>query len=99
MKGDRVKCYMYSKLLWVLLSWDISAGFEPIIWKGNKKLISPYKCYALLKNKTEQLKTILFGSREKLKEWLHKMLKGFTDFGLKENRTNRISLQELLQIK
>lgn len=99
MKGARVKCYMYSKLLWVLLSWDISAGFEPIIWKGNKKLISPYKCYALLKNKVEQLKAILFDSREKLKEWLHKMLKGFTGFGLKENRINRISLQELLQIK
>ena len=99
MKGDRVKCYMYSKLLWVLLSWDISVGFEPIIWKGNRKLISPYKCYALLKSKAEQLKAILFGNREKLKDWLHKMLNGFTDFGLKENRINRISLQELLQIK
>ena len=36
MKPDRFRCYVYSKLLWVLLSWDISTGFEPIIWKENK---------------------------------------------------------------
>jgi hypothetical protein len=99
MKASRFRCYVYSKLLWVLLSWDISTGFEPIIWKKTKKLISLHKCYALLKNKVEQLKYILFDNHEKLKEWMYKMFHCFIDFGLKENKKNRVSVDKLLQIK
>ena len=58
-----------------------------------------HKCYALLKNKSSQLKSILFNNHEKLKEWLHKMFNCFIDFGLKENRKNRKKLEELLQVK
>lgn len=99
MKPDRFRCYVYSKLLWVLLSWDISRGFEPMIWKESKRLISLYKCYALLKIKVDQLKHILFDNNEKLKEWLCKMCRGFNDFGLKENRKNRRKIEEILQFK
>lgn len=99
MKADRFRCYIYSKLLWVLLSWDISAGFEPLIWKANKKLISLHKCYALLKTKVVQLKEILFNNRERLKEWLCKIFEIFIGFGMKENKKNRTSLQQILQVK
>ena len=51
MKAKRFKCYLYSKLLWVLLCWEITARFEPVIWKHRKKAISPHKCYVLIKSK------------------------------------------------
>lgn len=99
MKADRFRCYMYSKLLWVLLSWDISTSFEPLIWKVNKKLISLHKCYALLKTKAVQLKDIMFNNRGRLKEWLCKMVEIFIGFGMKENKKNRTSVQQILQVK
>lgn len=98
MKPDRFKCYLYSKLLWVLLCWDITVSFEPVIWKRYKALLSPYKCYALLKNKAEQLVSMLFDAGEKLKEWLSKMLDSFGDFGMKENKKWRKNLMKLLNI-
>ncbi|HKZ66482.1 MAG TPA: IS4 family transposase, partial [Chitinophagaceae bacterium] len=99
MKANRFKCYLYSKLLWVLLCWDITSGFAPIIWKGNNKLISFFKCYALLKSKVIRLKEILFDNAEQLRLWLNAMFKKFIDFGLKENKNNRKKAEEILQFK
>lgn len=98
MKPERFKCYLYSKLLWVLLCWDITVSLEPVIWRQKKKLISSYKCYALLKTNARQLESILFNANEKLKEWLSKMLTYFGYFGLKENKKGRKNLIELLRI-
>ena len=98
MKPERLKCYLSAKLLWVLLCWDITVSFEPVIWKQKKKLISSYKCYAILKKSARQLESVLFDANEKLKDWLAKMLKYFSDFGLKENKKGRKNLIELLRI-
>lgn len=81
-----------------MLCWDITVSFEPVIWRQKKKLISLYKCYALLKNKARQLELILFDANAKLKEWHLKMLRYFGDFGLKENKKGRKNLIELLRI-
>jgi IS4 transposase len=55
MRPERVKCYLYGKLLWILLCWDITVSFEPLIWKQKERLQSLYKCYALLKTNAQQL--------------------------------------------
>ena len=97
MKSGRFKCYLYTKLLWVLLCWDITVGFEPVIWKQYQRLLSPYKCYALLKSKATQLADILFTASKKLKEWLLSILYYFGDYGLKEHKKGKKNLVELIQ--
>jgi Transposase DDE domain len=97
MKPERLKCYLYTKLLWVLLCWDITAMSEPVVWGMDKKLISLYKCFALLKNRATDIKNVLFNTNEKLKEWLLKMLEYFSIYGLKENRKGRKKIAEILQ--
>lgn len=96
MKADRLKCYLYAKLLWVLLCWDITAISEPVIWSKNKTLISLYKCFALLKNKASEIKDMLFNANQRLKEWLIKMLDYFSVYGLKENKKGRKNITEIL---
>jgi hypothetical protein len=86
MKPDRVKCYLYSMFVWIVLCWDITSVFEPVVWGHTKQLVSLYKCYGLLKNQAHVLKGILFNRRERLKEWLMKMLEAFAGFGLKETK-------------
>jgi len=96
MKPDRLKCYLYAKLLWVLICWDITAISEPVVWSKNKKLISLYKCFALLKNSVADIKDILFHTSQRLKEWLMKMLDYFSVYGLKENKKGRKNITEIL---
>jgi len=97
MKADRLKCYLYTKLLWILICWDITAISEPIVWSKNKKLISLYKCFALLKNRITDLKDLLFNINERLKEWLIKMPEYFSIYGLKENKKGRKNIAEILR--
>ena len=99
MKPDRLKCYLYAKLLWIMLCWDITAISEPIVWSKHKRLISLHKCFALLKNRAEDIKDILFNVDEKLKEWLTKMIQFFSKYGLKENKKGRKNITEILQYK
>lgn len=96
MKAKRFKCYLYSKLLWVLLCWEITARFEPVIWKHRKKAISPHKCYVLIKSKAMQLSSVLFNNAVQLKKWLKKMLYYLADYALKENKKGRKSLEQLV---
>ena len=96
MKADRLKCYLYAKLLWVLLCWDITAIAEMRIWSKTKTLVSLYKCYALLKNRATEIKDILFNVDKRLKEWLLKMQDYFSVYGLKENKKGRKDIIEIL---
>jgi hypothetical protein len=99
MKPERMKCYLYSKFIWILLCWDITTALEAVIWKQSKELISPYKCYAILKKQSARVKIILFNARKKLKEWLEEMLKIFTGYGLKENKKGRLKTKNIMQYK
>lgn len=97
MKADRLKCYLYTKLLWILLCWDITAISEPIVWSKQQKLISLHKCFALLKSRAGEIKDVLFKVNEKLKEWMIKMMRLFGKYGLRENKKNRKNIAEILQ--
>lgn len=97
MKAERLKCYLYAKLLWILISWDITAISEPIIWMRHKGLISLYKCFSILKNKAVELKVYFFNTSEGLREWLENMICYFGDYGIRENKKGRKKLENILQ--
>ena len=99
MKAGRLRCYLYSKFIWVLIGWNITGMVEAITWKSVRKLMSPYKCMAILKIKAIDLKNIIFGNRESLKAWLIKIMEVLIIYGSKEDRKNRIKLSDLLRLK
>lgn len=99
MKTCRLKCYLYSKLIWVLICWDITSLVESVNRPHTDRLISQYKCFAMLKNRIKELKNILFTSSEQLKLWLIPVLKTLTIYGWKESKKGRVKLEELLQLK
>jgi hypothetical protein len=100
MKASRVKCYLISKLLWILMSFDISKTFTNRILRKENRLISPYKCFALIQMQVKTLRKILLSIKQKqLQVWLKKMYKVFIDYGLKEQRVNKSSMIKLLQIQ
>ena len=99
MKSSRLKCYLYSKFIWVLLCWDITGVAEIVHWKEASNLLSFYKCLAILKTKALEFKKALFRHRIRLRNWITEMIKILTEYGQKESRKNRVKLSDLLQLK
>lgn len=99
MKADRLKCYLYSKLLWIMLNWDICRCVQAEAWVHHGRLLSHYKCFGLLIQQAAALKDKLFCQRKMLREWLLRICQGLIDYGLRDKRKNRMSLSELLQMK
>lgn len=98
MKSCRLKCYLYSKFVWILICRDIIAIAEASYWKSKKALLSPYKCMAILKASAIGLKTVLFRNVGGFKEWLIKIIEDLMIYGYKENRKGRKKLTELLHL-
>ena len=97
MKADRLKCYLIGKLLWVMLSWEVCHVHKKTIWEKHKRLVSPYKCFSLLKLQASAIKGILFSSPQQIKHWLKGLYNCFVEHGLKEDRKGHIGLMELLR--
>lgn len=98
MKSNRLKCYLYSKFIWILLSQDITSLAQVVRWHHYKELISPYKCMAILKSMALKIRNAIGGCRERLKQWLIETIALVAKYGYKENKKNSIPLSELLQL-
>lgn len=98
MKAERLKCYLYSKLLWIMLNWDICRCVQAEAWVEHGCLLSHYKCFGLLKQQAAALREKLFCQTGALRGWLIKICQGLIDYGLRESRKNRMGLSDLLQM-
>jgi hypothetical protein len=99
MKVNRLKCYLFSKLIWALLCWDISSLAESEFWKRERKLISFFKATMVIKIASAALKQILSSEQKLLENWLSTTLHNIFKYGEKEHRKGRINLHKLLFIK
>lgn len=99
MKADRLKCYLYSKLLWIMLSWDICRCVQAKAWAEHGSLLSHYKCFGLLMQQVTALKDKLFCQTDVLRKWLLKICQGLIDYGLRDKRKNRVGLSDLLKME
>lgn len=99
MKSNRFKCYLLSKLLWILVSWEICQLFHEEIRRATNHLLSIYKCFSIVKLQASHLKAILFSKKNRLREWFQNLFYIISEFGLKENKKGRINLTKLLKLK
>lgn len=55
-KLERLECYIFSRILFILLTWRISWAFTKTLYRAEKKIVSYIKCvHFLLENKNELL--------------------------------------------
>ena len=86
MKTERFECYIYSKLIWILISRDIVRQSEQTIIRNSKHQLSEYKCFAIIKRYAFEVREYFIRSTYKLIEWIEKIEYYFTKSGLKEKR-------------
>jgi hypothetical protein len=99
MKADRFKCYLLSKMLWILISWDICLLFNEEVRQRTNSFLSVYKCFSIIKMKALVIKDFLWSHQEQILARLNEMMSILTTYGLKEDRKGRTSVTELLNLK
>ena len=99
MKTERFECYIYSKLIWILISRDIVRQSELKLMGRSKQQLSEYKCFAIIKRYAFEAKEFFLRSSNKLREWIEKIENYFSKYGNKEKRKNHANSYDLLKIK
>lgn len=99
MSLNRLKCYLISKLIWILFSWDIYNSVRSKIWKDHRIPTSIYKCFALVKLELVTLKKIFMKCKTKIQVWISSMYDVILRYGLKEQRKGRAVVEELLDLE
>jgi hypothetical protein len=98
MKIYRFKCYLKSKLIWIMINWDIVMSFSEHIQTNYNKIISLYKCFSILKVLAQQLSSLIFKPDVgKLKSWLAKLFASIEQHAVKENKKGRVSVKNILK--
>ena len=98
MKVYRFKCYLKSKLIWIMINWDIVMSFSQRIQANYHKIVSLYKCFSILKVLSQQLSSLIFKPNvRKLKSWLAKLFAAIVQHAVKENKKGRVSVKKLLK--
>ena len=98
MKVCRFKCYLKSKLIWIMINWDIVMSFSNNILINHKKIISLYKCFSILKVMAKQLGSLIFKpNANTLQLWLAKLFDAITQHAVKENKKGRVKVKNILK--
>jgi len=97
MKLERFLCLLYSKLLLIMVNWEIIIAHRNNIYTTTGRWLSIDKCFKTLKNNTEKFRDILVhaSTAAELIKWIGLM------FGSKhwlEKRKNRLNYEEIINI-
>lgn len=97
MKLERFLCLLYSKLLLIMVNWEIIMVYRNKMYITSGRWLSIDKCFKTLKNNTDKFRDILKhdSTAEDLIQWI------VITFGSKhwlEKRKNRISYEEIINI-
>lgn len=99
MKVERFECYLYAKLLWIIINWSIVWSINKLIHKSSDKLLSFYKCYKSLKDKIQTFQTSINTGTKSLAEFIENQIFLSSRHHLLDKKKNKISLYELIQMK
>lgn len=96
LRSDRMLTTLYSKLLWILINWQIVSDCRNYFYKTNYRLLSITKCFKTLTEKTIQLRYALLNSRKKLESTLFEFLDILKENHWSEKRKNRQNFEEII---
>lgn len=99
MKVERFECYLYSKLLWMLISRDMVGVLQQKILTKYSSMLSEYKCFSIIQSFTRTIQNYSLQKFNRIEEWIIKLQRYFEKYGVKEKRKNHSNSVELLKIK
>lgn len=96
MKAERLKCYLYAKLLWIMVSWDIYQHGTRYCWKEYQRSLSINKVYQQVKLYADTLRELMGKKYRSIKRWLENVLYLCLKYGKKDQKNGRVKTEEIL---
>ncbi|WP_432405810.1 transposase [Wukongibacter sp. M2B1] len=96
-KIERFECSLYGKLIRLLLCSFIVFKMRETIYFKEKKEVSEYKAFSIVKEYLKLLREKLFMDIEKLHKLLCKILKVITKNGIKSKRKDKLTAVAILK--
>jgi hypothetical protein len=75
MKVERFESFLYAKLIWVFINWQILWQFIIYFFRENNIEISPFKFFKILKNSLLDLRRALYAGSNELNNFIEKLAK------------------------
>lgn len=98
MKIDRFLCLLYSKLLLIMINWEIILAFRNNIYVKTKKYLSIDKCFKTLKDNAEKLYSILRKPDHSVEEFIQWVGSIFKSKHWLEKRKNKLCYEEIISL-
>ena len=98
MRSDRMITTLYSKLLWILINWQIVSDCRNYFYKTKSRLLSVSKCFKTLTEKTIQLRDGLLNFRRRLERILFEFIDILRENHWSEKRKNRQNFEEIIDL-
>jgi IS4 transposase len=96
LRSDRMLTTLYSKLLWILINWQIVSDCRNYFYKTKSRLLSISKCFKTLTEKTIQLRDGLLNFR--LERTLFEFIYILRENHWSEKRKNRQNFEEIIDL-
>jgi len=96
MNRYRFECYLYAKLLYLLVHWQIACNFMSICWQGTARLISINKFYKISTDHVLLLRESILGGTSALINHLENLYSISKTHLLLERRKNKLGAEEIL---
>lgn len=98
MNRYRFECYLYAKLLYILLNWQMAYTFMAISWRSIAKLVSINKFYKMSTDHIDILRQKILEGARSLQDHIKTLYKISRETLLLEKRKNGLGTQEILMI-
>ena len=93
----RLECYIYAKLIFIMLSWQIVWRIAKMLYILDKKALSYYKAFkTLLRHKIDKLYTILKSENDVIGDFMLDFYKTSLKHHLLESKSNKMNSLEIL---
>lgn len=98
MKIERFLCLLYSKLLLIMVNWEIILVYRHSIYSAKGKLLSLDKCFKTLKSNEGKFREILKRKGPAIEELVQWTGKIFESKHWLEKRKNKLCYEELISV-
>jgi len=96
MKVERFECYLYAKLLWIVINWKIFWQIQIFTIQQRAIVLSAYKVFKTLKHSLYEFRQAIINGKESLQVYICGIMNiNIQQFKL-EKRKDKLSLQKLI---
>jgi hypothetical protein len=89
MKRERLECFLYAKLLWITMNWEILMRIYHHLWTSRKVAISFIKAYQTFLIRMEKQRKAFYSDQETLQEYILEMVDTCLKYHVIEKRKDK----------